>query len=245
MKKQIIGLSIVSALVLVLIVGLLFFKPNYSIEGKLVDITNKKPVADVSVISDGKETKTNKDGDYKIEKLKKETKISIKQPNQFEPFEEINISFKSRIKSETIKEDIELVPGLVEMEARTMEGVKYGQYDFNWDFMHPDDQAYWGSKEEYKDILKKRDDLSALLYSIKSYKVSDNIRVLPKWKHEVTDKEYENVSEVPVEETFGNDQVYNNTSHWIKVDKIWRYFTQVNKAELQKAISDYEKGINS
>lgn len=244
-KKLIIGLSVIGIIILAVVLVLLFYKPNYSIEGKVTDKTSKKPVADVTISEDGKETKTDKDGNYKMEKLKKETKISIKQPSQFEPSEEINITFNSRIKSETIKKDIELVPDLIEMETRVNEGSKQGQYDLNWEYMHPDDQAYWGNKEDYKNLFKKSDELVGVPYSIKSYKISENVKVLPKWKHEITGKEYDNVSGVPVETTFMNGQVDKYNSYWVKVDGTWRYFTQVNKTKLQKEISDYEKGVSS
>jgi flagellar basal body-associated protein FliL len=241
-KKWIIIIIVVIILISLIGCYFLLFRPNYSVSGKMTDITNKKPVADVTVSADGKEVKTDKNGDYKLEQLKKETAVTYKQPSKFEDVESAKINFKSKIKSETVTKDISLVPTVFEMKKRLHEASKYGQYDFSWDFMHPDDQAYWGSKDEYVNTFKKLNEIREN-YNLarKSYKMSENIRVLQTWKHEVTGKEYKNVTEAPTEWTYSNNEISNDTTHLIKVNGIWRYFTQANKDETKKIISDYEQ----
>lgn len=217
-----------------------FLRPQYSLSGKIVDSTNSKGIKNAIVLYGDKEFKTDEEGTFKIDKASRKNSLVIKEIEGFEKADERKIEFNNYFGKEEKEESFRISPTVKTMEERVMDAGKYSQYDFSWDFMHDDDKKAWGSKEDYLRILKERDSIASKLNSdIKSFKVGDNVRVLESWKSDVSGKEYRDVYELQVEQTFSDNSVKNTTTHWQKIDGNYFYFTSVKKDELEKLIKDY------
>jgi len=235
---------LLGVIAIILVGGLIFlFSYTYSVSGKIIDISNKQVVKGIKVSVGGKSRETDEQGSYKIKGIKIYQKKNLKldTPNQYEKVADIKLDFKSR----NIQKDLELEPTLEEIVNRDLIAGKNGQYDYLWDLLHPDDRAYWGSKEEYLNTLKKRDDLYAeIKYTVKSATIGKNIRKLDTWKSEVTGKEYKEVMEVPEDYIMvdnGKEQPQTILVYYQRIDGYYHYFTGVNKDEVKKWIEDYEK----
>jgi len=228
-EKKFIILLVTVFLLIAAIAVWFTLKKAYTLSGQVVDITNKQPVADVIISSPGKETKTDKKGSYELEKLNKDAEIKVGSPEQFEALDNIKINFRPFSLFLGQNQKIELVPTAVEMERRITESGKAGNYNLSWEFMYPDDQEYWGKKEDYISYLKKRDEIADKYnYSISYYKIVGISRMMKTWQSEITGKEYNDVSEITKEITYSNGKIDSYQAHWVKMNGIWRYFTRIN-----------------
>jgi len=233
------------ALGIILIIGLglsilLFF--TYSVSGRIIDLANKEPLPNIKVNINGLTDETNKDGLFQIKNIKiyQRRTLKIEVPEDYEQLEPISLDYSERI----ITRDIELEPTFKTIVDRMNIAIKNVQHDYLWDYMHPDDQQYWESKENYTETFKKGAKIRTELgYSTPEYKIGENIRRLEIWKHSITDKEYHDVMEVPIEIKIiykGKEQSTVDLQYYQKIDSIWRYFTYGDKEEIKKAIEAYE-----
>ena len=241
-KKKI--LVLVSALVVVLLgAGLFILLFTYKVSGKITDIASQKPIEGVAVGIDGIKNTTNTEGNYSLEHIKiyQKKNLTISVPSQYEKVGEVKIEYKTR----DIKKDLELEPTLDGIVGRHLIASKNGQYDYLWDLMHPDDRAYWGSREEYSLILKQVYDIQIEVgIGTKSMNIGNNIRKLDTWKSPVTSKEYKDIMEVPIEGIYvenGKEQPQNDLRYYQRIDGFYHYFTSRNKEETKKLIDDYKK----
>jgi len=227
----------------VIIIGIIAFvlSYTYTVSGKVTDISSKQPVKSIKIAVAGHSQETNEQGDYKISNIKiyERRSLVVTAPEQYEKQGDIQISYTSR----KVQKDFTVEPTLTETTNRDLIAGKNGQYDYLWDLLHPDDRAYWGSKEEYINTLKKRDDIAReASHSVKSETIGKNIRKLDTWKSEVTGKEYKEVMEVPIEEINvdnGKEQPNNYLHYYQRIDGYYHYFTGVNKDDIKKAIDAY------
>jgi hypothetical protein len=233
---------ILGGILVIILGGLSFlFLFTYSVSGKVTDVTNKQPVKSVKVSVAGHSQTTDEQGNYKISGIKiyQKKNLAVTPPSQFVKPTDISVSYNSR----NAQKDFTLEPTLTETVNRVLVGYSNGQYDYLYDLMNPDDQAYWVSKDNYKNLLSQRDKvLSALNYSTKSWTIGQNVRQLDTWKSPITGKEYKNVWEVP--ETYtkvinGQDQPATNLDYFQEVNGFYHYFTSLNKDDVQKAINAF------
>ena len=64
------------------------------------------------------------------------------------------------------------------------------------------------------------------------------------WKSKVTNKEYKEVMEVPIESVYiteGNETPETTLDYYQMVDGFYHYFTSTKKDELKKLLEDYRK----
>lgn len=244
MKKQIRKiLPLIIALVL-FVVGAtaLLLITMTSVYGTVTNIATKDQIKDVKVKISSKTSITNEKGKYEIKNLlfwqKKNIQVNI--PSDYEKIVDIGVDYKSN----KVERNIELEPTLASMVNLTIMAGDNGQYDYLWEFMHPDDKEYWGSKENYKEKLNKRDDIQRNLnLATKDRKIGENIRNLESWKSPATGKEYKNVFEVPekyIAVDNGKETPGTMLTYYQKIEGYYHYFTQINKDELEKSFQAYE-----
>ena len=241
-KKKIIFIILSALLLFAFIIGILFFY-TYTISGKITDLANKKPVSNVKVSVANIVEKTNKDGLFQIKNIKiyQRKVLKIEVPGDYEEIVPIFLKYNKR----DIIQNIELVPTLEIMVNRINIAIRNVQHDYLWDYMHPDDQQYWESKDNYTKTFKRLSEIrSELGTSVSEHKIEENIRKLDQWKQKITDEEYTNVMEVPIEvKTIydGKEQTQIDLTYWQKIDGVWRYFTKAEKEESRKMIKAYEE----
>lgn len=232
----------------VLIIGAIsfLFLFTYSVSGKVTDITNKQPIKGIKISVASHSQETDEQGTYKITGINifQKKYLTISAPEQYTKLNNIPLVYSGR----QTQKDIALEPTLIEIVNRTLTGGKNGQFDYLWDLMHPDDQAYWESKEKYKSLLSERNTIATKLGTTqKSSTIGTNIRQLETWKSPITNKEYKNVTEVPVEIVMvidGKEQPQTDLQHFALADGYYRYFTEINKDTTQKAVDAYNQLMN-
>lgn len=238
-SKKTIFILVVS--ILVVFGGIYFFFFNtYTVSGKITDLANKEAIADVEISIGDVITSTNKDGEFRIENVKK-YQSNVLKIRTLVGYEEVApISLES---SEVATQNIEIVPTLEIMVSRFNDALRNSQYDYLWDYMHSDDQEYWGSKEKYIALFKKIDEVRKELgtFIVPNFEIGKNIRALDTWEHKITGKKYANVTEVPVESKFNENESEINLQYYQKIDGVWRYFTETDKTKTQENINEYEK----
>jgi hypothetical protein len=241
-KKKLFFIILGILLIFAFIISILFFY-TYSISGKITDLANKEPISNIEVSIANIVDKTNKDGLFQIKNIKiyQREVLKIEVPVDYEEIPPIFLEYNKR----DIIRNIELVPTLEIMVDRINIAVRNVQHDYLWNYMHPDDQQYWESKDNYTKTFKQLSEIRAELGgSASEHKIEKNIRKLDQWKQKITGKEYANIMEVPIEvKTIydGKEQTQIDLTYWQKIDGVWRYFTKAEKEESKKMIEAYEE----
>jgi len=241
-KKKAILFTILGIVLVCCFISVLFFY-TYSVSGKITDLANKEPVPDIEVSINGLIDKTNTNGFFEIKHIKLYQKgpLQIEATKDYEEISSISLDYSNR----NIIHNIEIKPTLKVMVNRMNIASRNVQYDYLWDYMHSDDQQYWESRDNYIEAFKKLFGMNTELgYSAPERKIEENIRKLEQWKHEITNKEYTNVMEVPVEVKIiydGKEQTQIVLQHWQKINGVWRYFTQADKEASEEVIKAYEE----
>lgn len=234
-NKKIIYIALVLVLVFTLGIYYLFFN-TYDVSGRITDLTTGEAVANTEVVIGNVVTITNNDGVFQLKGIRKykSGEIKINVPTGYEELLPISL--------EEDTEDIKISPTLETMVIRINNASRNIQHDYLWDYMHPDDQLYWESKEKYSSTFKKVNSIyTELGYgNVNKSEIGKNIRKLDIWTHEITKKEYSNVMEVPIETKINENESKIELVYYQKVDGIWRYFTQSNKEDYQGIINAYE-----
>lgn len=224
---------------LVLVAIILFFY-THSVSGKIIDLASGEPLPNVRVKIDGLADVTDQNGLFQIKNIKiyQKKDLEIDVPEGYEQLGLLSLDYRWR----SITKDIALEPTLMTMVDRINTALRNFDYGYLWDYMHPDDQQYWESKENYvrtfQGLLEIR---GTIEYQLEIEEAG--IKRLEPWKHRVTRKEYTGVMEVPiVEEIFygGKKESIITLWHYQKIDGIWRYFTDNDKEELKRYIEEYE-----
>jgi len=234
--KNKVFIGILGILIFAFGIFFLFFN-THTISGKIIDLASKEAVKDVKVNIGNVVTATDKDGFFQLKNIKKYQPgvLEIKVPVGYE--ELTPISFKEG------SQNIAISPTLETMVDRINDASRNSQHDYLWDYMHPDDQAYWESKENYATIFKKLHEIATKQGVISPiFEIGKNIRKLDAWTHGITGKKYNDVMEVPVEGKINENNGKINLDYFQKVDGVWRYFTMVNKEEVKKII-DQSAGL--
>lgn len=240
MKKRTMGLIIIPVLV-VLAVIIFLTTYTFKVQGSVSNIATKQPLKDVQVKIGGHTATTDNNGHYSISGIKiyeKGKLLQVDPPDKYVDPEATKVAFKGK----SAIYDINVEPTIEEINNLLNTASLNHQYDYLWDFMHPDDQKYWGKKSDYVSLLKERDDLlSSFGQTTKSFSIGENIRTLKTWKSDVTNKDYTDVLEVPNRVILvidGKEKPDTDLNYYQKVDGFYHYFTQVNKEELKQAIDD-------
>jgi len=241
MKKEL--WFILGGLFLIVIAGgvSFLFLFTYSVTGKITDVTTKQPVKGIGATVSGITQQTDEEGNYKISGIKifQKKNLRITVPAQYNKPADIAVDYRSR----SIKKDVAIEPTLTEMVNRIWTATKNSQYDYLWDFMYPDDQAYWGGKDTYKDLMTKVGKIqSAYNQTLKSATIGDNIRQVTDWKSPITGKQYDNAMEVPenvVMVNNGQEQPQTTLEYYKSINGFYHYFTNTNKDDTQKTIDAY------
>jgi hypothetical protein len=222
--------------------GVFVMTQTYTVQGKVTDLASKQPIEKVRVTIGSHEGLSNKDGSYSVNGIKiyERKAMTVEPPAEYEQIEPASIDYASR----SVSKDVSLEPTLETMVNSIEVATKNHQFDYLWDFMHPDDKTYWGTKEEYTNLLKQRDDILGRLeqYQIKSSTIGKNIRTIPTWKHEVTGKKYTNITEVPIDYVVvssGKENPQTVLNHYQKADGYYHYFTSSDKTKIKEAIDSY------
>lgn len=235
-NKKIVFISTIGVLVLILGTFFLFFN-TYTISGKVIDLASKEAVEGVGVSVGGIVSITNKEGVFQLKNVKKyQSKIlEIKVPMGYEELSPIPV------KENVV--DILISPTLETMVSRLNNATRNVQHDYLWDYMHPDDQTYWESKEKYSATFKKANDIKTELglANVVKFTIGKNIRKLDTWTHDITGKKYTNVMEVPVEEKINENESIIQLEYYQKIEGVWRYFTGSKKENYQKFFNTYEE----
>ncbi len=244
MKKQV--LLIIILIVSISIISLVVFNLTYAIEGNVTDIATGESVAGVKAIVANHEGTTDDKGHYKIKgiKLYQKGDLTINVPEGYIDVNPIKIDYGSRF----IRKDFTIEPTLERVVTLVNIALKNNQYDYVWDFIHPDVKKYWDSKDEYvtlnklvADVIEQR----ILRKSIKSITISGNIRTLDSWKFKTInpDKEYKDVLEVPVEIVYiqnGKEQPQTELFYYQRVDGFYHFFASVDKDSLKEMVKLYD-----
>jgi len=243
MKKQFkklpsVWLIILGVLVLV-ILGFVFLF-TYSVSGQVSNLATGQPIDGIQLQLNSHSSKTDKNGHFNLKGIKiyESKNLVVQSSDKYESIEPIKINFS--LGNRNIEKNIKLEPTLAEMVRISNVASMNGQYDYLWDLMHPDDKAYWVSKEEYSALLKERNDLMAKTnISVKSLEMGENARQLAAWKDPITGKDYKDVMEVPIKGVmvyFGQEQPESTLNYYQRIDGFYHYFTTVNKDDLKATI---------
>jgi hypothetical protein len=227
--KKILLISVMGILALFAIFFLFF--DTYTISGKITDLASKEAVKDAKVSVGRSIAMTDKEGFFQLMNIRKYQSVvmEIKVPDGYE--EMTPISVKSDI------QNIAISPTVETMTERIINARRNGQYDYLWDFMHPDDQIYWESKENYSITFKKLKDIRYKFgFSQSTFKVGKNTRKLDSWTQEITGKNYTDVMEVPVETIVNENNSQIELCYFQKIDGVWKYYTASKKEDIQQII---------
>jgi len=240
-------LFIILPIILVLILSGFIFGYTYTVEGTVTNIATKQPVEGIVVKVANHKSVTDEKGNYRVEgiKLFQKENLIVEIPNrEYERVEPVEISYDNRIN----KKDFTVEPTLEQISNLVNTSVRYAQYDYLWNFMHPDDKEYWGDKDEYVNLFKEAVEMRQRLeVSEKSNIIGNNIRILEHWKHTITGKEYNGVMEVPVETIIvrsGVEQPETTLNYYQWIDGFYHYFTKQDKKELKEIIEAYKELID-
>lgn len=231
--KNKVFIGILGILIFTLGIFFLFFN-TYTISGKIIDLASKEAVKDVKVNIGNVVTTTDKDGFFQLKNIKKYQSgiLEIKVPAGYEEL--------TPISPKEYLQNIALSPTLETMVDRINNASRNGQHDYLYDYMHPDDQVYWESKENYSTTFKKLYEIAVKQgESSPIFGIGKNIRKLDTWIHGITGKKYADVMEVPVENKINENNGKINLNYFQKIDGVWRYFTGANKEEAKKFIDQF------
>lgn len=245
MQKIFIFIALGIILIIGLGLGILFFY-TYSVSGRITDLANKEPIPNIKVKIGELTGQTNQDGLFQIKNIKiyQRKVLGIEVPEDYEQMEPVSLDY-SYIKR-NITKDIQLEPTLKIMVNRLHMAMRNAQYDYHWNFMHPDDQQYWDSKEDFIETFQKIDKIMAELdCSPLEYKVvEEDIREFKTWKYRITGEEYRDVMEVPVKikrVCGGKEESVDIPQFYQKIDGVWRYFTYGNKKEMEEELERFRE----
>jgi len=220
MKKIIL---IIAIAILIGSVSWYFFQRK-TIQGRIVDIVTKKPLADVEIKAGDKSGKTDKEGYFSLTLFKKVTELSIGVPEGYEEIEPISVS------AEPVT--IELIPTLLETRKRIQVAAEEGNFEEVWLYLHPDDKRVW-KKEEYIQKLKE--------FPAPELKEEVEIEELKEWEHPFRSKIYKNVKQVTPREAKDELEKFLASSYWQKVNGYYHFFSQrLSSAERERLIQEIE-----
>ena len=241
-KKKIVFILLGSILTILLGFLAFIFLFTYTVSGKIIDISSKKPIEGVKVSIAGIQSETNSQGNYQIKGIKifQKKNLEISVPEGYEEVSNIEVDYKKR----KIRKDISLEPKLITIINRLLPLWREVRYDETWYLMHPDDQIYWGGVEEMQNALSEREKWAKLVgYGKVLCSVTDDVKQLDNWKSPVTNKEYKEVIAVPVLCKFENREETQSNIYFQRVDGFYRFFTSMSKEEVQE-LTDYYKSLN-
>lgn len=241
------NIKILIALIILIGLGLsILFFYTYSVSGRITDLANKEPIPNIRARIGELADQTNEDGLFQIRNIKiyQREALKIEAPENYEQLKPISIDY-SYVKR-AITKDIELEPTLMTIVHRLNTAMSNSQYDYLWNFMHPDDKQYWDSKEDFIETFQKIDEIMTELdCSSSEYKiVEEGIREFKTWKYRMTGKEYRDVTEVPVKtKRFcgGKEETVDTPQFYQKIDGVWRYFTYSNKEEMEEELKRFKE----
>lgn len=240
MKKILIFIALGTILTVAFGLSVLFFY-TYSVSGRITDLVNKEPIPNIKARIGEFTDETSKDGQFQIKNIKiyQRKALKIEVSKDYEGLQPISLDYSKR----SLTKNIELEPTFETMMNRFHAALRNYQFDYLWDYIHPDDQEYWDSKEDFVKTFKKlTDTMTELGCSTPEYEMREDVRLLKTWEYSITGKEYRDVTEVPLKVRQicgGKEQSSDNSYHYQKIDGIWRIFTGGNKAELEEELTRF------
>lgn len=149
----------------------------------------------------------------------------------------------------TQEEDLPIIPQKLEPELeQTLKttlnelnvAISNVQYEKVWEKLHPDDQEYWGSKEDYVQAYTKyRKALQEIGYSSSNYEIVGEAKELNSWRHPRNEKKYNYVAEVSLKKTFwlkDKEATQNIKTYWQQISGSWKTFSLTDKEIIKQEI---------
>jgi hypothetical protein len=242
MKKY---LFIIIPAIIIVIASVILMVNTYTVEGRIKDIATQKPVAGIKVKISNHEGITDDQGDYKITGIKiyQKKDLVVEAPKEYVKSDPVKIDYKNRI----IEKNITIEPTLDYIATTVNTAIKNNQYDYVWDFMHPDTKKYWENKDEFvklnkfvSDVIEQR----TLKRTIKSITINGQIRALDTFKFQTINpkEEYKSIIEIPVNIVYvqdGKEQPINDLFYYQRIDGFYHFFGSTGRDALKNMIKLY------
>jgi hypothetical protein len=222
---------------LIILVLVVLFAYTYQVSGKITDIAENKPVKGATVKIAGHTTQTNDQGEYSLKgiKLYEKKALVLTLPDGYQKQDDTKLAYTSRI----ITNNVAVVPTAARVAAIVAEADKNGQYDIIWNYMHPDEQAFWTNKAGFVETMSDFNAVqNELGVTLKTSKVSGEARTLPTWKSALSDKVYSDVVEVPIETVTVSDGIEKPVTYLYHFQNTQGYFRIITDID-GGAIEDY------
>lgn len=217
--------------------GYFYLLPSkYTLSGTVVD-KNNNGVEGVVIKSDVIETKTDTSGRYSLKGLKKEEALDIVVPENYEkPILSIDYNEASKLgfKKYNLKKDLRIEQSVFGFSKELLTNQKFKKHNIIWEFLDEPSQQVYGSVNAYESFWK------AYLnffneQALRDFEIDkENITHRDKWGSP-QGIEYQDVYEVPIQETLNDGTTHSDIQYVFKVGEKWKVTTSLTKEKYKEA----------